>query len=133
MTGTSAEPDETEYFYLRALYVIGGQLYAYGDQWGSITTQPIEAYKRHGLNHERRMRENHGIHVDRTGGLFAVWRLPSKLSREEALALAQATRPWRIYLCASESWDDLLALALPEGTEIEVPDPYPYPGMRKKR
>lgn len=110
----------TDYFYMRALTHHGNELATYADQAGSVTRDPMSAYKRQRRTFERAWNEKFGEHLSRRGDMFAYWSLERKMPWWEALEVARTTPPHRVcVLLATYGWSKA-DLVMPPGVSIRV-------------
>lgn len=108
------------YFYMRVLYTFGdGQLRTFGDQRGSVTRDPLAAFKRYQLAFEQKVQT---CGMSRAGRLFATWQLPSKMSRDRAQAYARTVRPHRVHIVVAPYGWGSVQMVLPEDQEILIED-----------
>lgn len=110
----------TDYFYMRALHHQDNGLATYLDQAGSITRDPMAAYKRQRRAFERAWNKEFGEHLGRKGEMFAYWSLERKMPWWEALEVARTTPPHRVCVLLTEYGWSRADLVLPPGASIQV-------------
>lgn len=111
----------TDFYYMRALHVSGQPrtLHTYGDQKGSVTRDPHEAYRVARRTFERAYHLEYG-HIGHAGQLFAYWPLPHKMVWHEALPIAQTTPPERVCVLIHDFDWETVDLVLPPGQLIII-------------
>lgn len=111
----------TDYFYVTPVYSYGGpQLRGSDCNWGSVTKDPVAAYKRYWSQHTRRMKTKHNVFpLDRAGRTFAAWRLPYRMPLDAARPYAHDNPPYRVYVVLSNDGWNIVDLILPEGKAID--------------
>jgi hypothetical protein len=107
-----------EYWYIRPTHFLDGVLYTYGQQAGSVTQDPVDAYRQFMLSMGAGLRAHRWKPLN-SGDTFAAWRLSGKVSLEGATSQARERRPDRVYvLREGRDWPSLI-LALPDETPFK--------------
>lgn len=126
-----------QYFYMRVVsrYHKGG-LITHGEERGSVTTSPVEAFKRDRRAFERRFLEKYDSwEADHRGGrMFAYWSLGTKMPWHQAVDVARTTPPDRVCVltCSHQWW--MVEFVLPPGELIRVDQwPQTLPGWKKQQ
>lgn len=109
-----------DYFYMRTLHRGDGKLATYADQKGSVTRNPLAAYKRDRRAFERAWHEKYGEHLGRKGEMYAYWSLDRKVQWWQAIAVARTTPPDRVCVMLTAYGWAKADLVLPPGELIQV-------------
>jgi hypothetical protein len=105
---------------MRALKHHGNGLATYADQAGSVTRDPMAAYKRQRRTFERAWNEKFGEHLGRKGEMFAYWSLERKMPWWAALEVARTTAPYRVCVLLTAYGWTRADLVMPPGVQIRV-------------